>query len=117
MSDDPRAAVERHIAAFNRCDADAVMVGFDSDAVFSTADHTAIGARAIRALFIDSFASPITAELAIGQLVVDGDTVACELTEHLTVEGTTHTIDVAAFFTVRRGRLARVRIYRDLPTS
>ncbi|MBW3604594.1 MAG: nuclear transport factor 2 family protein [Actinobacteria bacterium] len=114
MTDDPRAAVEAHVEAFNRCDLDTVMGGFDDDAVLSTADQTVIGARAIRALFADSFAAPIAAELVVRRAVVDGDTVACEFTEHLTVEGTTHTIDVAGFFTVRRGRLARVRIYRDL---
>ncbi len=115
MTDDPRAAVEAHVAAFNRCDIAAVMAGFADDAVFSTADQTAIGARAIRSLFADSFASPIAAELAVGRSVVDGDTVACELVERLTVDDATHVVEVAAFYTVRHARLVRVRIYRDLP--
>jgi len=114
VADDPLAVVEAHLAAFNAADLDAVMDGFAGDAVLSMADHTVIGARAIRALFADSFASPVAAELTVTRTVVHGDTIACELTEQLTVEGSTHTIDVAAFYTVRDGHLVRVRIYRDL---
>lgn len=115
MADGPLTLVEAHLDAFNRADLDAVMAGFADDAVFTVGDQTAIGARAIRSLFADSFAQPVAARLELARDVVDGDTAACELTEHLTVGGVTHTIEVAAFYTVRRGRLARVRIYRDLP--
>jgi hypothetical protein len=111
---DRRAVVDAHLAAFNAADLAAVMDGFADDAVLSVGDQTAIGARAIRALFADSFASPVTAELMLHRAVVDGDTIACELSETLTVQGTIHTIDVAAFYTVRDGHLVRVRIYRDL---
>jgi hypothetical protein len=77
--------VEAHIAAFNAADLAAVMAGIADDAVFSVGDQTVIGARAIRALFADSFASPVTARLSVQRTVVGGDTVACELTEQLTV--------------------------------
>lgn len=117
MSDGPLGLVESHLDAFNRADLDAVMAGFAEDAVFTVGDQTAIGARAISALFADSFASPVAARLMLARAVIDGDTAACELTEHLTVNDVTHTIEVAAFYTVRRGRLVRVRIYRDLPSG
>lgn len=113
--DGPLPAVEAHLQAFNAADLDMVMAGFADDAVFSTADQLVVGARAIRALFADSFAAPVQAELVLERIVIGGDTAACELAEHLTVGGTTHTIAVAAFYTVRGGRIARVRIYRDLP--
>lgn len=116
-TDDRRAVVDAHLAAFNAADLMAVMDGFADDAVLSMGDQTVIGARAIRTLFADSFASPVAAELTLHRAVVDGDTIACELTEQLTVEGATHTIDVAAFYTVRQGQLVRVRIYRDLPPA
>jgi uncharacterized protein len=106
--------VEEHIRAFNAGDLDAVMAGFDDDAVFSTADHLAVGARAIAQLFADSFAAPATARLELQRAVVSGDTAGCELTEFIVAEGVEHTLEVAAFYTVRRGRIARVRIYRDL---
>lgn len=117
MTEGPLAAVDAHLDAFNRADLDAVMAGFADDAVFAAADHLVVGARAIRQLFAESFATPVTAELVLERAVVGGDTAACELAETLTVDGTTHTIDVAAFYTVRGGRLVRVRIYRDLPTA
>jgi hypothetical protein len=113
----PHGVVEAHIAAFNAADLPAVMADIADDAVFSVGDQMAVGARAIRALFADSFASPVSARLTVQRTVVDGDTVACELTEQLTVEGAAHDIDVAAFYTVRDDRLVRVRIYRDLPVA
>lgn len=90
------------------------MVGFDPEAVFATAEQLVVGARAIRELFADSFAAPVSAQIDVLGAVVAGDTVACELTERLSGDGFAHDIDVAAFYTVRDGRLARVRIYRDL---
>jgi uncharacterized protein len=114
MSDGPLRAVEDHIRAFNAADLDAVMAGFDEDAVFSTADHLAVGARAISKLFADSFAAPATARLELQRAVVDDDTAGCELAEVIEADGVVHTLDVAAFYTVRGGRIVRVRIYRDL---
>ena len=111
----PLRAVEEHIRAFNARDLDAVMAGFDDDAVFSTTDHLAVGARAIGQLFAESFAAPATARLELQRAVVSGDTAGCELTEFIAAEGVEHTLEVAAFYTVRGGRIARVRIYRDLP--
>lgn len=117
MADRPRRVVDAHLEAFNRCDLDAVMGDIADDAVFTVGAQTAIGARAIRRLFADSFASPVVAELTLQRAVADGDTIACELTEHLTVDGAGHAIDVAAFYTVRNDQLVRVRIYRDLPSG
>ncbi|HSK97981.1 MAG TPA: nuclear transport factor 2 family protein [Euzebyales bacterium] len=114
MSDGPLRAVEEHIRAFNAADLDAVMAGFDDEAVFSTADQLVVGARAIGRLFADSFAAPATARLELQRVVVDGDTAGCELVEYITADGVEHTLDVAAFYTVRDGCIARVRIYRDI---
>lgn len=110
----PLQVVEEHIRAFNACDLDAAMAGFDDESVFSTADQVAVGVRAISRLFAESFDAPASAHLELQRAVVDGDTVGCELTELIQAEGITHTLEVAAFYTVREGRFARVRIYRDL---
>lgn len=112
--DDALAAVRSHVAAFNAADVDAVMTRFDPEAVFATADQLVVGARAIRQLFADSFAAPVDAHIELLAAVVDGDIVACELAERISGEGFSHDIAVAAFYTVRDGRIARVRIYRDL---
>lgn len=110
----PLDVVEAHIRAFNAADLGAVMAGFDDDAVFSTADQLAVGSRAISRLFAESFDAPASARLALQRAVVDGDTVGCELSEQIVAEGVEHVLEVAAFYTVRAGRIARVRIYRDL---
>lgn len=112
---DVLAAVEHHLAAFNDRALDAVVAGFDPEGVFATADQIVVGRRALRTLFADAFAAPVTASLHLRRALGSGDTVACELVERLTAAGATQELDVAAFYTVRAGLLARVRVYRDVP--
>lgn len=110
---DAVAAVEAHVAAFNARDADAVLATFSDDAVFSNADDLVVGRTALSAMFRDAFEAPLRANLQVQRAVVDGDTVACELTERLDYAGTTFQAALAGFFTVRDGLLVRVRIYRE----
>ena len=111
---EPLSAVHAHLAAFNARDVDAVVDTFADDAVFAAGEQVVVGRRALRALFADTFAAPVRAWLELNHAVVSGATAACELTETLAIGDARHTLDVAAFYTVHRGRLARVRIYRDL---
>lgn len=108
-------AVAGHLAAFNARDAERTSAGFAEDAVFAAGDQLVVGRRAIRTLFADAFAAPISATLELRRSYVDGETAACELVEHLEVEGDVHELPVAAFYTVRNGLLLRVRVYRDHP--
>ena len=110
----PREVVQAHVEAFNACDLDAVMAGFDDEAVFATVEQLAVGSRAISRLFAESFAAPASAHLEVQRIVIDGDTAGCEMTERIVAAGVEHLIDVAAFYTVRDGRIVRVRIYRDI---
>lgn len=112
-----RAAVDAHLAAFNAGDADRIAAGFAEDAVFVAADQVVIGRRAIHALFRDAFAAPVDARLEVQQVYVEGGTAACELIEHLSLGGDAQQFPVAAFYTVRDGLLARVRVYRDAPPA
>ena len=106
--------VEAHLSAFNARDAEAVVALFTDDAVFATADDLVVGRRALRVLFTQAFAEPVGAALQLRRAVVDGDTAACELVETLALPGgATAELPVAAFYTVARGALARVRVYRD----
>ena len=111
---DPLDPVRAHIDAFNARDLEGVLATFADDAVFAAGDELVVGVRSLRLLFGDAFAAPVDAKLALRHAVVQGDVVACELTETLTVETTSHDLEVAAFYTVRRGELTRVKIYRDL---
>lgn len=110
----PLAAVEAHLAAFNARDAEAVAATFTEDATFVAGEQVVIGRSALRAMFADAFAAPLRAHLALRHAVVDGAAAACELVETLESPGGRHELDVAAFYAARDGRLARVRVYRDL---
>lgn len=116
MSESPaevRRVVEAHVAAVNAGDVDALVAGFDEDVVFAGADDLIVGRRALRELFARSFAR-MAPQLETRTLVVDGDTAACELSERVRpTETGEHEFALAAFFTVRGGRIVRVKVYRD----
>lgn len=105
--------VQAHLDAFNERDLEAVLAAFDDDAAFTSGDQTVVGLRSLRSLFTEAFSVPADATLHLRRAVVEGDTAACELTERVAVSGTVQELDVAAFYTVRRGRLVRVRVYRE----
>lgn len=104
--------VRAHVDAFNAGDVDALMAGFADDAVFVTGDHMVVGARGLRAMFTDALAS-LSPSMEVRATVVQRGVVACELTEHLTVEGAHFEFSLAAFYTVRRGQIVRVKVYRE----
>jgi hypothetical protein len=104
--------VQAHFAAFNDGDIDSVMAGFADDAVFATGEHLVVGQRGIRAMFNDAMQS-LAPALTLRAAVVQGDVVACELHEQLTVEGTSFEFALAAFYTVRRNQIVRVKVYRE----
>lgn len=105
--------VQAHLDAFNDRNVDGVLSVFSPDAVFTSGEQTVVGERSLRGLFNDAFAVPADASLHLRRAVVEGDTAACELVERVSVGGAVQELDVAAFYTVRRGRLVRVRVYRE----
>ena len=111
---EPLDVVAAHLAAFEERDLEGVLATFSDDAAFSTADGTVVGLRALRSLFEQSFDLPVEVVMERRQTHVAGDTVVCELTERITAQGVTQGFDVAGVYTVRNGRLVRVRVYRDL---
>ena len=112
----PLDVVVEHLTAFAERDLDRVLDTFADDAVFTTADGTIVGRTALRALFSDAFALPVHVEMERRATHVVDDTVVCEIAEHISAEGFSHSLDVAGFYTVRGGKLVRVRVYRDVST-
>ena len=104
--------VQAHFEAFNTGDLDALMAGFAEDAVFSTGEHLVVGERGIREMFRDAL-QQLAPVLTLRAVVAQGEVVACELTEDLTVEGSDFSFALAAFYTVRRGQIVRVKVYRE----
>lgn len=106
-------AVREHLAAFNTGDLDALAASFTEDAVFAAGGEVVIGRRAIAGVFADALAAPVEAVLELRRAVVDGSEIACELVERLGADEDAPELAVAAFYSVRNGRLARARVYRD----
>lgn len=104
--------VRAHVDAFNAGDVDALMAGFADDAVFVTGDHMVVGSRGLRTMFSAALAN-LSPSMQLQATVVQRDVVACELTEQLTVEGSEFVFSLAAFYTVRRGQIVRVKVYRE----
>ena len=117
MTDPVLAAVHAHIAAFNAADIDAVLEGFAEDAVFSTGEELFVGRRGIGQLFVQAFSPGVEATMELRTAVVQGDTVAAELSERIAFQGQTLEFAIAAFYTVRDSRLARVKVYREGSTD
>lgn len=106
------AIVRDHVQAFNAGDVDGLMAGFAEDAIFATGDHLVVGSRGIRAMFTEALAA-LAPSLDLRAAVVQGEVAACEFTEQLTVEGSAFEFALAAFYTVRRGEIVRVKVYRE----
>ena len=106
------AAVKAHVEAFNADDLDAVVAGFAEDAVFANGDQLIVGRRGIGALFGQALGQ-VQATLDLRGTVTEGESVACELTERVTIGGQTFEFDLAGFFTVRGGLIRRAKIYRE----
>lgn len=110
------AVVHDHVEAFNASDLERIVAGFGEDAVFASGEHLAVGRRGISAMFADAVRD-LDATLEVRSAVTQGEVVACELTERLVLQGQEFIFHLAAFFTVRDGAIARVKIYREGSTE
>ena len=109
---DAAAAVRRHVAAFNARDLGALMAGFTQDAVWVTGTTVVRGHGELSGLFADAMAG-LLPTLTIGNLLAEGDRVACELTETLTAADGQRTFRIAGFYQLRGGKIASAKIYRE----
>ncbi|WP_265444665.1 nuclear transport factor 2 family protein [Flexivirga meconopsidis] len=108
------AALDAHVTAFNARDLPGLLAGFTEDAVWVTGRYTCSGQAELRELFSGTFAA-IAPQLRVLR-VVGGDAasvVAAELVETMTVEGTVVQAPIAGFYTLRDGRIAAAKIYRE----
>ena len=109
---DPLAVIHAHVAAFNADDLEAVVAGFAEDAVFANGDQLIVGRRGIRALFGQALGQ-VRATLEVRTAIAQGNAVACELTELVTVGEQTFEFHLAGFYTVHGGVITRAKIYRE----
>ena len=105
------AVLRRHVDAFNARDLDALMAGFTQDARWVTGTSVALGHDELRALFGGAMET-LLPTLEIRDLLIDGDRVAAQMTETLTVAGAERVDHIAGFYHLVNGRIATAKIYR-----
>ncbi|MGN6609443.1 MAG: nuclear transport factor 2 family protein [Jatrophihabitans sp.] len=107
-----RAAVVEHLAAFNAHDTERLLAGFAPDVVWITGQDTVVGADGLTGLF-DAGLWALDPRLEVVGMLTQGDDVAAQLRECVTVDGERRTFPIAAFFTVADGLITRAKIYRE----
>lgn len=112
QSHDPRTVVARHIAAFNAHDTDDLLSTLAADAVWNTGRDTMRGQKALAELF-DQGLWELNPSLTVRSLLSEGNTVAAQLDEELTIGGEPRRFVIAGFFDVRHGQIQVVKIFRE----
>ena len=84
------------MAAFNTHDLDLVAC-LGADPPWVTGSDRSRGIAAFAKLFESAF-TDLSPKLTIENVVIDGDEVACELSEHLVVDGATRVDHIAGSF-------------------
>jgi ketosteroid isomerase-like protein len=107
-----RAVVEEHIAAFNAHDASRLLAGLAPDAVWITGSDTVAGRAALADLF-DDWLWSTSPSLSAVSIVAEGDRVAAQLREVMTVDGRRREFTIAVFFEVADGLITRAKVYRE----
>lgn len=112
MATDAMTVLGAHLAAFNDRDVPGLLDGFTADAEWVTGTYTCRGHAALRELFEGAF-DAIAPRLEIRRAIPGDGVVAAELFERMTVDGRTLEAPIAGFYTLRDGRIASAKIYRE----
>jgi uncharacterized protein len=109
---DAAALIREHVRAFNARDLDALLSGFTEDALWVTGTTTVRGRAALAVLFRDAMRG-LLPMLTLHTVIGEGDKVACQMTETLTVEGEERICSIAAFYVIAGRRIASAKVYRE----
>ena len=86
-----------HVAAFNTHDLDHLLGCLSADTPWVTGSERSRGIAELAKLFESAF-TDLSPKPTIENVVIDGDEVACELSEHLVVDGATRVDHIAGSF-------------------
>jgi len=111
-SESSRRIIESHFAAFNRHDAVALLEGLADDVVWVTGTDVFRGRAELTELF-DEWLWNTQPRIDVLRLIADGEQVAAECVEHMTVDGTPRAFPMGAFFELRGGLLRSVKVFRE----
>jgi uncharacterized protein len=109
---DPEAVVLEHIRAFNAHSTSRLLQGLAADAVWRTGTDRFQGTTALEDLF-DPWLWTLDPSLETSAILVDGNRVAAQVVEQLTIDGEVRRMDIAVFFEVRDGKIAEAKVYRE----
>jgi ketosteroid isomerase-like protein len=104
--------VREHLAAFNAHDTLRLLAWCTPDCVWVTGTDRFEGRPALAGIF-DDWLWSLEPTLTVESMIAEGDSVAAELTERVTVDGETRSFAIAAFFTVADGLISRAKVYRE----
>jgi hypothetical protein len=99
------------VEAFNAYDLDRLLACFSANAIWLTGRDSFRGTAELANFFENAFAD-LSPKLTIQNMVVQGDSVACELSEELVVDGAARVDHIAAFYRVQSDRITTAKIYR-----
>jgi heme-degrading monooxygenase HmoA len=109
---DPRQIVRDHIAAFNAHNLEDLLACFSADATWLTGSDHFRGTAELAKFFASAF-SELNPELSVTTMLVDRDQVACQMSEHLVIDGVARVDQIAGFYRVQNGRITAAKIYRE----
>lgn len=109
---DPRAVVARHLIAFNAHDTEGLLLTLAADAVWNTGQDTIRGHQALAELF-DPGLWELKPSLTVRSILAEGDVVAAELEEELTIDAQVRRFVIAGLFYVRQGKIQAAKIFRE----
>jgi ketosteroid isomerase-like protein len=105
------ALVARHVAAFNAGDVDALLADFAADATWVTGTYTVPPGK-LSDFFRDAM-QELTPRLTVRRSIDGGDAVAVEMTESWTLGDRPDSAALLAVFSLRDGKIAAAKIYRE----
>jgi len=109
---DPGQIVKDHVAAFNEHHLTQLLACFSAYATWVTGSDRFRGTAQLATLFENTF-TELSPKLTIQTMLIDGDQVACELSEQIVVDGVTRVDHIAGFYRVQSGRITTAKIYRE----
>lgn len=109
--DEAQELVERHIAAFNTQDVDALLTDFTPTATWVTGDYT-VPEGTLREFFTSAMES-LTPQLSLHRVIDGGEIVAAEMSETWSDGEEQKSAGLVAVFDLNDGKITRAKIYRE----
>ncbi len=107
-----RQLIESHFAAFNRHDPTALFEGLTEDVLWATGTDVFNGKVELTELF-DDWLWSTQRRIDVMRLIADGDHVAAECVEHMTLDRSPVALPMGVFFEVRDGLIRSVKVFRE----